>query len=76
MRDQTTYGVALILSAVGLLVTAGFHPTGGQMLASRETFEHVALVNTAVHSLAIGAHGCCCSAWSGCRGGWGCRGLT
>ena len=55
MRDQRVYGVALILSAVGLLVTAGFHPTGGQMLASRDTFEHVALVNTAVHSLAIGS---------------------
>ena len=55
MRDETLYGAALILSAVGMLATGAFHPTGHQLLASPEAIAHVGLVNKVVHGMALGS---------------------
>lgn len=57
MRDDTIYGAALIASVVGMLVTAAFHPTGHQMMASAETFARVATIGMAVHALALASTG-------------------
>ena len=53
MRENSVYGTALIGGSALLIAMGLIHPTGAQLLASRETFEHVALINYAAHSLAI-----------------------
>lgn len=55
MRDETLYGGALILSAVGMIATGAFHPTGHQLLASPEAIAHVGLMNKIVHGMALGS---------------------
>lgn len=57
MRDDTIYGAALIGSVIGMVLTAAFHPTGHQMMASAETFAHVAAIGVAVHALALASTG-------------------
>jgi hypothetical protein len=55
MRDETLYGGALILSALGMLATRAFHLTGHQLLASDAAIEHIGLVNKVVHGIALGS---------------------
>lgn len=57
MREQTIYGSALIASVAGLLVTAAFHPTGHQVLASAESLERLLHVTVATHALALASVG-------------------
>jgi hypothetical protein len=57
MREETIYGGALIVSVIGMLVTAAFHPTGHQMMASAETFARIASIGIAVHALALASTG-------------------
>lgn len=57
MREDKVYGGALIASVIGMLVTAAFHPTGHQMMASAETFARVAAIGIAVHTLALTSTG-------------------
>ncbi|MBK7878413.1 MAG: hypothetical protein IPJ77_22385 [Planctomycetes bacterium] len=52
MNDSRLGGTALILGAVGTMVTMAAHPTGHD-LASAEHFERVAFLAKAVHALAI-----------------------
>ena len=53
MRDDRIYGAALILGTVASLGTGMLHPTGGDLLRSPETFEHVARINVLAHALAL-----------------------
>jgi hypothetical protein len=53
MRDHRIHGVALIVGAGSLLGTAALHPTGGQLLASAESFARYAPMNVLAHSLAL-----------------------
>jgi hypothetical protein len=52
MTDNRKGGIAFIAGMVGTIVTMAFHPTGHDMLAPGK-FQSVALLNTAVHSLAL-----------------------
>jgi hypothetical protein len=53
MKQETLYGGALIAGSLALLATGALHPTGGELLASREAAEHVGLKNTIVHAIAL-----------------------
>ena len=51
MRQEKTYGLALIASSLVLLVMGLTHP--GRLPATREALEHVGLISAFAHSLAI-----------------------
>jgi hypothetical protein len=53
MRDERFYGTALILGTVAMLGTGTLHPTGGNLLASAESFAHFAPINVLAHGLAL-----------------------
>lgn len=53
MSDDKIYGATLIGGALALLGTGTLHPTGGQLLASAESFAHHAPINVLAHSLAL-----------------------
>ncbi len=53
MRQDSIYGSALLGSALVMLAMGVSHPTGAELMQSRETFAHVAFVNTLAHSLAM-----------------------
>jgi len=53
MRENSLYGCALIGGAVLLIAMGLIHPTGAQLLASREAFGHITLINHIAHGLAI-----------------------
>jgi hypothetical protein len=55
MQEQRIYGIALLLSTVGLLATAGLHPTAPLMPDSSATIERFSLMNKVVHGLALGS---------------------
>jgi hypothetical protein len=55
MQEQRIHGIALLLSAVGFLATAGLHPMGPQVTASSAAIEHFSLMNKAVHGIALGS---------------------
>jgi hypothetical protein len=55
MRQERVYGGALVLSAVALLATGMFHPTGAQILQSAEAAERVGLKDTIVHAFGLGS---------------------
>jgi hypothetical protein len=62
MRDERIYGTALILGTIALLGTGTLHPTGGNLLATAESFAHYAPINVLAHSLALAG------VWLGCVG--------
>ncbi|MBV8210036.1 MAG: hypothetical protein JO133_08225 [Burkholderiaceae bacterium] len=53
MQSNRLYGYALIVGAVLLLTVGATHPTGAKLFESRESFEHVALVDRFAHSAGI-----------------------
>jgi hypothetical protein len=53
MHDNRIFGGALIVSVVGLLITAHIHPTGFHGAASADAMEHVMRVNVGAHALAL-----------------------
>jgi hypothetical protein len=53
MRNDTLYGSALILSVLGLIMTAALHPTGQQVVDSAESAERFGLLAAGVHALAL-----------------------
>jgi hypothetical protein len=53
MSHDRIYGAALMAGAIAILGTGALHPTGGQMLASAESFAHHAPINVLAHSLAL-----------------------
>ena len=52
MTDDRKGGLALIAGMAGTIVTMAFHPSGHDLLAPGK-FQSMALLNTAVHSLAL-----------------------
>jgi hypothetical protein len=52
MTDNQKGGIALIVGAIGGLVTMAMHPTGGGVLTPAQ-YERFALMNIVAHSLAI-----------------------
>ncbi len=53
MRQNSFYGSALIVSSVFLVVTGMTHPGVAGMFSSRESLEHLALVDRIAHGFAI-----------------------
>ena len=53
MSHDRIYGAALMAGAIAILGTGALHPTGGQMLASGDSFAHHAPINVLAHSLAL-----------------------
>lgn len=53
MQRENLSGWALILGAIGGVVTMGFHPSGGDLMASGDGAAHLARVALVTHALAI-----------------------
>lgn len=53
MRDTTIYGSALIIGALGMLVTMVLHPTGPEIRSAGTNAAHAIEVAVYVHALAI-----------------------
>lgn len=53
MSSDRICGAALIGGAIAMLGTGVLHPTGGQLLASADSFAHHAPINVLAHSLAL-----------------------
>ena len=53
MQHERLSGWALILGAIGGMVTMGFHPSGGDLMASRDGAAHLARVALLTHALGI-----------------------
>lgn len=55
MKNTKIYGLALILGALGGIITMINHPTGAEVLSQGEKGMHAIQVNVYAHSLAIAA---------------------